>query len=156
MGYLWMKTFHVIFAVVFVGNILLAVFWKRYADKTGNGKLIAHTIKGIIKSDRIFTMPGVTGLILFGFAAQGMGHIPIETGWIFWSIILVIISGAAYMAKVVPIQKKMLKLTESGEFDINSYNLLSREWNLWGFIALVTPIIALFLMVLKVPAGLLF
>jgi uncharacterized membrane protein len=156
MGYLWMKVFHILFAVLFVGNILLAVFWKRHADKSGNKKIIGHTIKGIVKSDRLFTMPGVTGLIVFGFGAQGIGRLDIATGWIFWSIVLIIISGAAYMAKVVPVQKKMLRLTESGEFDINDYNLLSSTWNLWGMIALITPLIALVLMVLKIPAGFVF
>lgn len=154
--YLWMKVFHIFFAILFVGNIFLAVFWKRFADLSGNKKVIAHTIKGIIKSDRLFTMPGVTGLLIFGFGAQGTGQWNIATGWIFCSIILVIISAGAYMAKVVPVQKQMLKLTESGDFDINNYNLLSSQWNIWGAIALITPIIALLLMVLKVPSGLVF
>jgi uncharacterized membrane protein len=156
MGYLWMKAFHIMFAVLFVGNIFLAVFWKRFADSSGNKKVIAHTIKGIIRSDRLFTMPGVTGLLIFGFGAQGMGQWNITTGWIFWSIILVLISAGAYMAKVVPVQKKMLKLTESGDFDINEYNLLSSDWNIWGSVALLAPIIALLLMVLKEPSGLVF
>ncbi len=154
--YLWMKVFHIIFAVIFVGNIFLAVFWKRFADQTGNKKIIAHTVKGIIKSDRLFTMPGVTGLLIFGFGAQGTGQWNIGTGWIFWSIILVLISAGAYMSKVVPVQKEMLKLTGSGDFDINEYNILSSQWNIWGSVALLTPVIALILMVLKVPAGLVF
>lgn len=146
-----MKTLHVLFVIVFMGNIIVSIFWKMFADKTGNQQIITFTLKSIIRNDRLLTMPGVTGLIIFGFGAQGIGHIPITAGWILWSIILVVISGAAFMAKVVPIQNKLLALSESSNFDMNAYNTLSKEWMIWGTIATVTPIIAVVLMVLKTP-----
>lgn len=96
-------------------------------------------------------MPGVIGLIIFGFGAQGIGHIPITTGWILWPIVLIVISGAAFMAKVVPVQKKLLALTESGAFDNNKYAALSKEWTMWGMIATITPLIAVILMVMRIP-----
>lgn len=134
-----------------MGNIIVSILWKIYADKTGNKQIIAFTLKSIIRNDRILTMPGVTGLIIFGFGAQGMGHIPITTGWILWPIIMIVISGAAFMAKVVPVQKKMLKLAESENFNQNEYSALSAEWMIWGLIATLTPLIAIIMMVLKVP-----
>lgn len=74
----------------------------------------------------------------------------IETGWILWSIILVIISGAVYMAKVVRIQKKILALaSDESKFKWDEYNNLSKQWDLWGSIASITSYIALVLMVYK-------
>lgn len=149
MGYQIMKLLHILFVVLFLGNIIIAVFWKRHGDSTNNTSIIAHTLRGIIKADKYFTMPGVIGLLIFGFGAQGIGEIPITAAWILWSIVLFVISGAAFMAKVSPIQKKLLALSESPDFNKDEYDRLTKQWELWGSIATITPIIAVILMVVK-------
>lgn len=152
MAYDIFKLIHVFAVIIFLGNIIIAVFWKGHGDKSNDPKIIAHTIKGIIRADRYFTMPAVAFLILAGFGAMGIGYIPFETGWILWGFILIVISAAAFMAKVVPAQKKLLKIAEADSFDQQKYDAVSKEWNLWGSIATIAPIIAVVLMVLKVPA----
>jgi len=152
MAYLIFKLIHVFAVILFLGNIIIAVFWKGHGDKSNDPKIIAHTIKGIIRADRYFTMPAVAFLILAGFGAMGIGYIPFETGWILWGFILIIISAAAFMAKVVPAQKKLLKIAEADSFDQQQYDAVSKEWNKWDSIATIAPIIAVVLMVLKVPA----
>jgi uncharacterized membrane protein len=152
MAYLIFKLIHVFAVIFFVGNIVIGIFWKYYGDSSNDPKIIASTIKGIIKADRIFTMPAVAFLILAGFGAMGIGYIPFETGWIIWGLIMIIISAAAFMAKVVPAQKKLLKIAETDPFDKSLYDSVSNEWNLWGSIATVAPLIAVVLMVLKMPA----
>jgi uncharacterized membrane protein len=150
MLYLIFKTLHILFAVIFVGNIIVSVFWKLYADKTGDVKFIENTLRGIIKADKLFTMPGVIGLLIFGFAAQGVARIPIESAWILWSIVLYVVSGIAFMAKVSPLQKKMLALaTSEGGFDNERYRHHSLDWNIWGTVAIAAPLIAVILMVFK-------
>lgn len=153
MVYLILKFLHVLFVILFLGNITLGLFWKKFGEKSKDPKEIASTFKGIIKADRIFTMPGVIGLLFFGIGgALHGGYNLLTTGWIFWSIILFIISGAAFMAKVVPLQKKIYALAgDSAAFNWDEYQKLSKQWELWGFIALITPWIAVLLMVLKVP-----
>jgi uncharacterized membrane protein len=151
-GYLIFKTLHILFAIMFVGNIVVAIFWKLYSDKTGDPKIIANTLKGIIKADKLFTMPGVIGLLIFGFAGQGIGKIPIDAAWILWSIVLYVVSGAAFMTKVSPLQKKLLAVAETGikgEFDSLKYKHLSIDWNIWGSVAVLAPLIAVVLMVFK-------
>ena len=152
MAYLIFKLIHIFAVIIFLGNIIIAVFWKGHGDKSNDPKIIAHTIKGIIRADRFFTMPAVAFLILAGFGAMGIGYIPFETGWIMWGLILIVISAAAFMAKVVPAQKKLLKIAEADTFDQKLYDTVSKEWNFWGSIATIAPIIAVVLMVLKVPA----
>jgi uncharacterized membrane protein len=67
-----------------------------------------------------------------------------------WGLIMVIISAAAFMAKVVPLQKKMYALAnDEAKFKWDEYEKLSKQWNLWGSIATIAPYIALVLMVLK-------
>lgn len=146
-----LKFIHVFCAVIFLGNITIGIFWKKHAESKKDPKEIAFTFQGIIKADRIFTMPSVFGLLICGFGAAGVHYLPVfETPWLFWSFILLIISGAAFMAKVVPAQKKILALaSDESKFSWDEYNRLIKDWNLWGTIAAIAPYIALILMVFK-------
>jgi uncharacterized membrane protein len=151
MAYSYIKLIHVIFVIIFLGNITIGLFWKMFAEKTKDPDKIAFAFKGIIKADRYFTMPGVIGITLFGIAGAMHARIPIlGTGWILWSIILFTISGIAFMAKLVPLQKKLAALASDKEkFNWDEYHKLSKQWDFWGYIALFTPWIAVILMVLK-------
>ncbi len=122
-----------------------------FAEKTKDPDKIAFAFKGIIKADRYFTMPGVIVITLFGMAWAMHARIPIlGTGWILWSIILFTISGAVFMAKLVPLQKKLAALASDKEkFNWDEYHKLSKQWDFWGYVALLTPWIATILMVIK-------
>ena len=153
--YLFLKLIHIVAVVLFLGNIIVGVFWKAIADKTRDPRVMAFTMDGIIRSDRVFTMPGVFLILIGGFGAAGVGKLPmLHTAWILWSIVLFTISGIAFMARLVPIQKKLRAVAESagadaGKMDWAAYQRLSGQWKLWGLIALVTPLVALVLMVMK-------
>jgi uncharacterized membrane protein len=151
MVYLYLKFFHVLFVILFLGNITVGVFWKMFAQKSKDPEKIAFAFKGIIKADKYFTMPGVIGIIIFGVGGAMHGGLPIlGTGWILWSIILFVISGAAFMAKLVPLQKQIAALASDKEkFNWDEYHRLAKQWDFWGFIALVTPYLATILMVVK-------
>ena len=146
------KLIHVLSAIIFLGNITIGIFWKMQADKSKDRLRIAYTFKNLMRADRIFTMPSVTLLIIFGMGAAMTRQISlIETPWIFWSIILIIISAYSFMAQVVPVQKKIIKLADNEDnFSFDEYEKLSKKWNTWGTIATVTPYIAVVLMVFKV------
>ena len=151
---LWFKLFHVASVIAFLGNITTGIFWHAHAARTRNAGILAHTMDGIIRSDRIFTMPGVIGIIVFGFAAAGRKGLPIlHTGWILWTIVLFTISGLVFMARVAPLQRKLRAIAaagaESGSFDVAAYHALARQWEIWGAVALLTPLAGLALMVLK-------
>lgn len=152
--YLVFKLVHIIAVVLFLGNIITGLFWKRHADRSNDPRIMANAMAGIIRSDRWFTIPGVVAILVGGFGTAIVGQIPIlRTGWIFWAIILFTISGLAFTFRVAPLQVKLAALahagTESGQFDQARYHVWSREWELWGLVALATPMIAVGLMVLK-------
>jgi uncharacterized membrane protein len=148
------KLLHVASVIAFLGNITTGLFWHAHAVRTGNAKILAHTMDGIIRADRIFTLPGVAGIILFGVATAMRQHLPIlGTGWIRWTLVLFAISGVTFMARVAPLQRQLRSVAaagaESGTFDAARYHALARQWELWGAIALFTPLAGLALMVLK-------
>jgi uncharacterized membrane protein len=154
MFYLILKFVHIAAVVLFLGNIITGLFWKAHADHTRDPRVIAHTFVGIIRSDRWFTIPGVVVILIAGFGAAIVGRISIlGTGWILWSIVLFSLSGLAFSFQVAPLQTKLAALAqagvESGEFDWARYHSLSRSWELWGLFALLTPVAAVVLMVLK-------
>ena len=153
--YAWLKLIHVFAVVLFLGNIITGLYWMRKADKTNNSSIIAFTMKGIISSDRLFTIPGVIIITLGGFGAAIHGGIPLlKTGWIFWSIVLFSASGLIFSFKLAPLQKRIFQVTENGitgKFNNELYRESLRQWEIWGMLATITPLIALAMMVLKVP-----
>lgn len=151
---LWFKLFHVSAVIVFLGNIITGLFWHAHAARTRDAKILAHTMDGIIRADRLFTMPGVLVIILAGFGGAGVQRLPVlGTGWILWTIVLFTISGIAFMARVAPLQRKLRDLAsasaQAGTFDYTAYHALARKWEFWGAVALLTPLAGLVLMVLK-------
>ena len=150
--YLGLKLIHVLAVVLFLGNITTGIFWKANADRTRDPRIIANMLEGIIRADRLFTMPPILFILLGGIGAAIAGNYPIlRTGWIFWSIVLFTLSGIAFMAQVVPLQRKMLALVrQSGEtLDWAAYRSASHRWEIWGAVALATPALAAVLMVMK-------
>lgn len=153
MLYSLLKSLHVVSVILFVGNIIVGVFWKAHADRLGELRARAQALDGIIKADAVFTMPGVILIVVTGVWLSFEGEIHmLRTDWILWSIILFAISGAAFMARVGPLQKKLLVNVRAGiggQWNEAEYDRLSRGWQVWGTIATLAPLVAVFLMVFK-------
>jgi len=152
--YLMLKLLHICAVVAFLGNITTGLFWHSHAARTRDPKLLAHTMDGIIRSDLFFTLPGVLGIIITGLVAAIYGGLPIlRTGWILWTLVLFSISGLVFMIRVAPLQRQLRTLAEagaqSGSFEYARYRALAVRWEVWGAVALLTPIAGLVLMVLK-------
>ena len=152
--YLWLKLVHVTAVIAFLGNITTGLFWYAHAARTRDPRLLAHAMDGIIRSDRLFTIPGVVVIIASGLAAAIAGGHPIlGTPWILWSLVLFSVSGLVFVLRVAPLQVRLRVLAqagaERGAFDWDGYHRVARAWEAWGLVALLTPIAALVLMVLK-------
>lgn len=153
MLYPLLKFLHIACVVIFVGNITTGAFWAAHAHKTRDFRLIASTFDGIIRSDRLFTMPGVLGIVVSGVGAALVGGLSIlGTGWILWGIALFIISGIAFGRFVAPRQREIARLThaaDSGEATWNVYEKAYKGWVFWGLVALIAPVAAMLIMVFK-------
>lgn len=152
--YLWLKLLHLVAVIAFLGNITTGLFWHAHAARTQDPRLLAHTMDGIIRSDRLFTIPGVIGIIVAGVATAMVGKLPVlGTRWILWTIVLFSISGLAFMVRVAPLQRQLRALAQAtgqaSSFDYAQYHRLARRWEIWGGVALLTPLAGLVLMVLK-------
>jgi uncharacterized membrane protein len=156
MLYLALKSLHIVSVVLFLGNVITGVFWKMHADSAGTLSARAQALDGIIRSDRWFTLPGVVLIVATGVSLALVAHLPmLGTFWIVASIALFGVSGAAFSMRVAPLQKKLLANARAGlagEWNEAEYHALSRSWTVWGTIATLAPLIAVFLMVMK-PDG---
>ncbi len=152
--YLWLKLIHILAVVMFIGNIVTGVFWHKHAERTRNPRLLAHTMEGVIRSDRLFTIPGVVIILASGiFAAVKAGFPLLGTGWILWTLVMFAISGLVFMIRLGPLQRKMQEHAQagasSGSFDYDAYHRIAKQWDFWGAVATLAPLIGLGLMVLK-------
>jgi uncharacterized membrane protein len=154
--YQFWKLIHLMAVILFLGNIITGLFWKHHADRTRDLRLIAHTMLGIIRSDRWFTIPGVVVITIAGMFTAVKGGLPMfRTGWILWSLILFSVSGIVFGLRVAPLQKQILAMASAGAdatFNWDLYRSKSLQWEVWGLVATLTPIAAVVLMVVKWPA----
>lgn len=152
--YLWLKLVHILAVILFIGNIVTGLFWHKHALRTGDARLIAHAMDGVLRSDRLFTMPGVLIIIASGVLAALQGGFPLlRTGWILWTLVLFAIAGIVFGVRLTPLQRRMRDFAQAavadGNFDRAAYDRLSKQWDFWGAVATLAPLGGLALMVLK-------
>ena len=150
MEYLFYKLVHIVSVVLFLGNITLSTFWMRRAAASGDGIVIAYALRTIVALDSMITMPASVILAASGVMTAMIGGYNImKTGWIVWPLTLFTLSAILFMALVAPLQRKMLAAAEP--LDMERYRPLYRMWNLWGANAVLLPLAAIVMMVLKLP-----
>lgn len=157
MDHTYFKLIHLAAVVIFLGNIITGLFWMRFAVNTQDLNIIRFTIRSIIQLDRYITIPGVVVITAAGIIAALAGHFPIlGTGWILWSIIVFIISGVVFIVRVAPLQKRIYNLTLDKDLlpasERTQLMKLTYQWDIWGIIAILTPMAAFVMMTLKIPA----
>lgn len=153
MSYLAWKLLHIAAVVLFLGNITTGLFWAARARASGDRGQIAATFNSIIASDRWFTMPGVIAIIVSGVAMASISRTPLlSTGWVLWPLVLFAISGIIFSVKIAPLQRRIAALNNNPkdvDKQLDNFEDLFRPWEWWGIAALLTPIAALVIMVLK-------
>lgn len=155
-SYLLFKVVHLLAVVAFLGNITTGLFWMKWAYKSNNSGYMQHAVSGIIASDKLFTIPGVIIITLGGIAAAMKGGLPLlSTGWIFWPLVLFSLSGLFFAIKVAPLQKKMKQYLEisnsNNSYQQQQFTGIMKQWEFWGALALLTPLISFFMMIVKWP-----
>ena len=146
---------HIIFAVVYLGNLITAAFWKVRADRSGSLEAMAVTSRLVILSDCFFTAPGIIGLFVTGIliVSQGpLGWRRFEEPWLGASFVMLVIAAIIWLAVLVPLERQMLLLAREGVTRgvvDPAYRRTSRLWTIFGGIATLLPMIILFLMVIR-------
>lgn len=155
MSYSLFMVLHVAGAVLFIGSLLLAGWWKRRADRNGDARLAAFTLDGLVACDLRFTASGALLLLVGGggMLALGAGQLA-EKGWLSGGIILFLVAALAWAVVLVPLQRQLRVLARgAGDGPLpETYRRMSRIWLLASAVANLTALAALILMVGK-PGG---
>lgn len=144
-----LKSLHILGSSLFLGNIIVSAFWKVLADRTGNYSVIRFATRLVNVTDAVFTGLGATLLLVTGHLLAGNYGGILSNDWILWSYVLFGVSGAIWIAVLIPIQfrqAQMLRMSPTEEIP-KEYYRLTRLWTLAGILATLFPLPAVYLMV---------
>ncbi|GIP22158.1 DUF2269 family protein [Paenibacillus sp. J22TS3] len=146
-------TLHLIGVLLMAGNIITAAFWKTRADLTGEPLVIHYAAKNVMMADYAFTIPGLVLIIASGSVMAGESGVSlIGINWLTVSLILLAVTGFIWLAILIPLQRKMIRISadcvEKGTIS-PVYRRASRSWAIYGTAATLLPIVILYLMVMK-------
>lgn len=147
------RSLHILGSIMFLGGMMATIGWVALANRTKKPEVLSFATKTTTIIDMSFTNIGVVLLMPTGFLlANNMGGI-FAANWIIASLGLISISGLVYFAFCLRYQLKMAKIAkasvEAGKDLSDEFYGILNKWFLSGAIATITPLIALFLMILK-------
>ncbi|NOU94668.1 DUF2269 family protein [Paenibacillus sp. LMG 31456] len=144
---------HVLGAILLVGNIFTAAFWKVKADIKGDLAAIHSATKNVMLADYIFTIPGLILIIVTGsLMALKAGYSMSGFNWLTLSLTLFSLTGLIWLALLLPLQRSMIRHSaqslEAGTLS-KAYRKASLYWAIFGTIGTLIPVVVLYLMISK-------
>ncbi|WP_026581358.1 DUF2269 family protein [Bacillus sp. J33] len=144
---------HLLGAVIFLGNIITAAFWKVRADRKEDPAFIHNTVKNVMLADFIFTLPGLILIIVSGsLMAFQAGYSMSGFNWLTLSLILFSLTAILWLTVLLPAQRSMIRHSaQSIETGIISkaYRKASLYWAIFGITSTLLPVIILYFMITK-------
>jgi uncharacterized membrane protein len=156
MTYLLLKLAHVIGACVLLGTGAGIAFFMLLAHLTGNAVVIAGVARIVVIADFLFTATAVvaqpvTGLMLVRSVGYSLGDF-----WVFWSIVLYLVTGAFWLP-VVFMQMRLRDLAaeaaRTGSPLPESYHRLFWWWFAFGVPAFGAVLAIVWLMIARPQSG---
>ncbi len=148
-----LKFLHLLGVVLLLGNVTITAFWKVFADRTKDARLVAHAQHGVTVSDWLFTVSGIVLLIGGGYGMALITGLDLfGSAWLVWGQILLVASGLIWLIVLVPTQIRQARQVR--DFDLDQpiperYRRDSRKWIVWGVIATMPLVVAIAVMIVK-------
>lgn len=156
MTYAVFKLVHLIGLVLLLGNVTVTSVWKVFADRTGNPVIAAFAQRMVVVTDWFLTLGGVVLLAVGGYGMSlHAGVDPLGARWLTWSQLLFAVSGVIWLGVLVPNQAAQTREVRAFPPGLTAlpprYRQLARRWIVWGVIATVPLVAAMFVMITRVP-----
>jgi uncharacterized membrane protein len=152
MEYLTVKWVHIVSSTLLFGTGLGSAFYMFFTSRTRDPRVIAVVVKYVVIADWLFTAPTVIIQPLSGFYLMHLAGFPLTSPWILWSIVLFLVTGAAWLP-VVWMQIRMRRIAEdaarAGTALPDTYARFLRAWVALGVVAFVAMVAIFYLMVAK-------
>lgn len=150
--YLLLKSLHILGAILFIGNIVVTGWWKVMADRTRDPRIIAFAQRQVTLTDWVFTLGGSTLVTIAGVGNALWHGIDLTSNWILAGFGLFGISAAIWVCALIPLQTKLGRMAvnfSSGGSIPAEYWRYERQWLIYGFLATITPLAVVPVMVFK-------
>jgi uncharacterized membrane protein len=149
--YSFLKFLHVLGVILLIGNVTITAYWKVFADRTNDAAFVAHAQTAVITADWLFTLPGILLIVVGGYGmTYSAGIDPFGSAWLIWGQVLFLVSGAIWLAVLVPAQIRQARVARTiaaGSTIPESYRRDGRLWLIWGIVATVPLIGAIYVMI---------
>jgi uncharacterized membrane protein len=152
MTYLAVKWLHILSSTVLFGTGLGSAYYMFYACRTRDPHIAASVIRRVVIADWTFTTPTIVLQPATGFWLMHLAGFPFSTPWIWWSIVLYLVAGAAWLP-VVWMQIRMRDMAVAAaqfkkELPPRFWRLL-QIWTALGIVAFTALVAVFYLMVAK-------
>jgi uncharacterized membrane protein len=144
---------HLTGVVLSIGNFIVTAFWKIRADSQKSPIVIHHAVKNVMIADYVFTLPSTILILVSGLVMAMKANLPMSGfNWLTLSLILFSITGVFWIFLLIPLQRKMIRISaqliENDQVG-TEYKRLSFLWAIFGLIATILPIVIMFVMISK-------
>jgi len=151
--YEFFKALHILGLILMVGNVTVTAFWKVFADRTSDTKIMAFAQWLVTVTDFSFTLTGGFLMVVGGYGAALVAGIPLfSTPWLVMGQLMLGVSGAIWLCILVPIQIRQARYAQDfaiiGEVPA-AYRKESRTWLVWGLISTIPLTAGMYFMVFK-------
>jgi len=149
-----MRILHILAAVVLLGNLLMAPFWRKRMAELGGVQARAAANRSVRVADLIFTLPGwvvllATGIMLIIYRGMHGGWLHLSLllflGWLVLWHVLVLRARKTMIAQAEEVaaspQIPTERVTELGEHE--------RQWQQWSYVSAALVVLILILMVTR-------
>ena len=145
--YPWLKTLHILFAIVAVGfNISYAIWQARAAREPEH---MGYALRGIKFLDDRVANPSYAGLLLVGILLVVLGPWEFTQFWIYASIALYVAMGAVALFLYSPTLKRQIAAYEASGAGSVEFATLGARGRVVGIILAVIVVAIIVLMVVK-------
>lgn len=149
--YPWLKTLHILFAIVAVGfNISYGIWQARAAREPQH---LGYALRGIKFLDDRVANPSYTGLLVVGIVLVLIGPYEFDDLWVAVSIGLYVAMGAVALLLYSPTLSRQIAVYESAGPDSPEFTALGNRGRLLGAILAVLVAAIIVLMVVKPGVG---
>ena len=144
------RVFHVLAAVLLLGNLLMAPFWRKRLALSGGATGRATANRTVRLADVLFTLPGwvitlVTGIML----SVRTGW---KSGWLGLSMLLFVIWIVVWHVGVLRARKAMIARADEAAASGQTPPELAqheRQWQQWSYLSAGLVLLVLILMVTR-------
>lgn len=147
------KFAHIVGIVLLLGNITVTAVWKVFADRTRNAAIVAFGQRMVTGTDFGLTLPGIVLTVIGGYGAMYEASYDFPgPGWLVWSQVCFVAAGVVWLGVLIPIQVRQARMARqfAGAAQVPAeYRALARRWLVWGLVATVPLVSALYFMIDK-------